>query len=143
LLLASCLEPPPTDDPLNGIPYVRIEHHPSAGLPDKVIAFDDYFSIHPNHAKPPSEPDASDARVPNLRSGLTYEDFDFAEYCFANGLSNKAIDDLLVRSNGLWFKPDSCNLSFKTHKDLLNVYKTDHTDAISVCILPIYFLSLD
>lgn len=130
------LEPPPTE-PMNGNPYVRIEYHPSAGLQDKLISFDEYFQhSHRTPSSPLPESSASglDSCKPKLRSGLSYEDFDFAEYCFETGLSNREIDNLLARSTHLWFQPESCKLSFHSHKDLLKVYAADHTDSIAVSI---------
>jgi hypothetical protein len=135
------IEPPPAE-PMGGNPYVRIEYHPSAGLQEKLIAFDEYFQHpRPNPLSPLPESSTSgvQSRIPRLRSGLTYEDFNFAEYCFKTGLSNREIDNLLARSTHVWFQPESCKLSFNSHKDLLNVYAAHHTDAIAVSVLSLSY----
>lgn len=118
-------------DPLPHLPqqgtYVRIQFHPSSGLPDKICTLEDYLNTRGAQASQPIISDDVDTFdvVPNnpLHKSpwfpfKTEGDFDFTEFVHVNKFTNSQINDQLRRMRSIWFKGGEPDVTFTSHHDL-------------------------
>ncbi|TDL21304.1 hypothetical protein BD410DRAFT_298266 [Rickenella mellea] len=105
--------------------YVRIQHHPSSKLPDKVYTLDEYLESRAREdTKSTLGLKKPDATVPKVHHKLpwfpfkTEADFDFAEFAHKYRLTNPQVDDHLRRMRSIWCKGGDMDLTFKSHHDI-------------------------
>ncbi|TDL14937.1 hypothetical protein BD410DRAFT_845594 [Rickenella mellea] len=107
--------------PPNGT-YVRIQHHPSSQLPDKVCTLDEYLKLRAGEVT--VNLIKHDTTVPQAHHKLpwfpfkTKGDFDFAEFAHEYRLTNPQVDDQLRRMQSIWCKGGDIDLTFRSHHDI-------------------------